>query len=41
MRAIGTTSDEVHDITGWRRIVSAAATPQSSVSGYRRRRRIQ
>ena len=27
MRAIGTTSDEVHDRTGWRRIVSAAATP--------------
>ena len=30
MRAIGTTKDEVHDRTGWRRIVSAAATPQSS-----------
>ena len=28
MRAIGTTKDEVHDRTGWRRIVSAAATPQ-------------
>ena len=27
MRAIGTTKDEVHDRTGWRRIVSAAATP--------------
>ena len=26
MRAIGTTKDEVHDRTGWRRIVSAAAT---------------
>ena len=25
MRVIGTTTDEVHDITGWRRIVSAAA----------------
>ena len=33
MRAIGTTSDEVHDRTGWRRIVSAAATPQPSGSG--------
>ena len=33
MRAIGTTKDEVHDRTGWRRIVSAAATPQPSVSG--------
>ena len=28
MRAIGTTKDEVHDRSGWRRIVSAAATPQ-------------
>ena len=33
MRAIGTTKDEVHDRTGWRRIVSAAATPQPSGSG--------
>ena len=33
MRTIGTTKDEVHDITGWRRIVSAAATPQPSGSG--------
>ena len=33
MRAIGTTKDEVHDITSWRRIVSAAATPQPSGSG--------
>ena len=33
MRAIGKTKDEVHDITGWRRIVSAAATPQPSGSG--------
>ena len=33
MRAIGTTKDKVHDITGWRRIVSAAATPQPSGSG--------
>ena len=28
MRAIETTKYEVHDRTGWRRIVSAAATPQ-------------
>ena len=27
MRAIGTTKDEVRDRTGWRRIVSTAATP--------------
>ena len=33
MRAIGTTKDEVHDRTSWRRIVSAAATPQPSGSG--------
>ena len=33
MRAIGTTKDEVHDRTGWRRIVSAAATPHPSGSG--------
>ena len=33
MRAIGTTSDEVHERTGWRRIVSAAATPSPSGSG--------
>ena len=33
MRAIGTTKDEVRDRTGWRRIVSAAAAPQQSVSG--------
>ena len=33
MRAIGTTSDMVHDRTGWRRIVSAAATPQPSGIG--------
>ena len=33
MRAIGTTKDEVHDRTGWRRIVSAAATTQRSGSG--------
>ena len=33
VRAIGTTKDEVHDRTGWRRIVSATATPQPSGSG--------
>ena len=33
MRAIETTTNEVHDRTGWRRIVSAAATPQPSGSG--------
>ena len=33
MRAIGTLKDEVNDITGCRRIVSAAATPQPSGSG--------
>ena len=33
MRAIGTTKDEILDRTGWRRIVSAAATPQPSGSG--------
>ena len=33
MRVIGTTKDEVHDRTGWRRIVSAPATPQPSGSG--------
>ena len=32
MIAIGTTKDGVHDRTGWRRIVSAAATPQPSES---------
>ena len=32
-RAIGTTKDEIHDRSGWRRIVSAAATPQPSGSG--------
>ena len=31
--AVGTTKDEVHDRTGWMRIVSAAATPQPSGSG--------
>ena len=36
MRAIGTTKDEVHDRTGWRRIVSATATPQQ-VGAARRR----
>ena len=33
MRAIGTEKDEVHDRTGWTRIVSAGATPQLSRSG--------
>ena len=33
IRAIGTTKGEVHDRTGWRRIVSAAATPQLCGSG--------
>ena len=33
MRAIGTTKDEVHERTGWRRIVFAATTPQPSGSG--------
>ena len=33
MRAIGTTKDEVHDRTGWGRIVSAASTLQLSGSG--------
>ena len=32
MRAIRTTEDEVHDRTGWRRIVSAAATPQEDLT---------
>ena len=27
MRVIGTTEDDVHDRTGWRRIVSDTATP--------------
>ena len=36
MRAIGTTRDEVHDRTGWRRIVSAAASPQPSGSGKKK-----
>ena len=40
MRATGTTKDEVHDRTGWRRIVSAAATPQPSGSGYQRKKPI-
>ena len=33
MRAIGKRNDEVHDRTGWRGIVSAAATSQLSGSG--------
>ena len=39
-KAIGTTKYEVHDRTGWRRIVSAAATPQPSGGGGAGRRRI-
>ena len=39
MRAVGTTQDEVHDRTGWRRIVSAAAT-HNQVGAARRRRRL-
>ena len=39
MRAIGTTKDEVHDRTDWRRIVSAAG-PHSQVGAARRRRMI-
>ena len=35
MRAIGTTKYEVHDKTGWRRIVSAAATPQPGGRGWK------
>ena len=35
MIAIGTTNDEVHDRIGWRRIVSAAATPQPSGRGLK------
>ena len=38
MRAIGTTKDYVLDRTGWRRIVSAAATPQPSGSGYKKKK---
>ena len=37
MRAIRTTKDEVHDRTGWRRIVSAAVTPQPSGSSYKKK----
>ena len=35
MRAIGTTNDEVRDRTGWRRIVSAVATPRLDESGQK------
>ena len=35
MKAIETTKDEVHDITCWRRIVSATAAPQLSRSGLK------
>ena len=40
MRAIETTKDEVRDRTGWRRIVSAAATPQPTGSGYKKKKNI-
>ena len=33
MRAFGTTKDEVHDRTDWRRIVSDAASPQLGMIG--------
>ena len=36
MRAIGTTEGEIHDRTGWGRIVSAVATPQPSGPARRR-----
>ena len=37
MIAIGTTKDEVHDRTGWRSIVFAAATPRPSGSGLKKK----
>ena len=37
MRAIGTTKDEVHDRTGWRRSVCAAGTPQPSGSSWKKK----
>ena len=40
IRATGTTKGEVHDKTGWRRIVSAAATHNQVGAARRRRRRI-
>ena len=39
MRAIGMTKDEVHDRTGWRRIVSAAATLQPRGSGWKKKKK--
>ena len=38
MRAIGSTKYEFHDRTSWRRIVSAAATPQPSESGLKKKK---
>ena len=38
MGAIGTTKDEVQDRTGWRRIVSVAATPQPSGCGQKKKK---
>ena len=38
MRAIGTTKHEVHDRTGWMRIVSAVATPQPSGRGQKKKK---
>ena len=40
MKAIGTTKDEVHDRSGWRRIVSAAATHNQVRAARRRRKRL-
>ena len=37
MRDIGSTKDEVHDRTGWRSIVFAAATPQPSGCGLKKK----
>ena len=38
MRAIGTTKNDVHDITGWRRIVCLPQRPHNQVGAARRRR---
>ena len=39
MRAIGTTKDEVHDRTDWRRIMCLPQRPHNQVGAARRRRR--
>ena len=39
MTANGMTKDEVHDRTGWRRIVSASATPQPSGIGWKKKKK--